>query len=123
MSCVNFHNHCLCLGCIGVDPSGPGGVGWANKQRMTWQSMPCAIAYNVYRMQGLRMTDSNHDGVADDYGDCYQLGLDTPEMVDPTRPPTGMTNYYQVTSDGSNGESTMGTASNGEQRFNRAPCP
>jgi hypothetical protein len=90
---------------------------------MIWATSPCATWYNVYRLVASRMTDADNDGVADNYGECYQRHLEEPEMVDPTQPPTGMAYYYAVTAQNSVGEGTMGYASDGQERTNHYPCP
>ena len=69
------------------------------------------------------MPDSDHDGVADDYGMCLQGGLTDPEATDTDTPPTGSAYFYQVTAETSSAEGPMGNASNGLPRPNVFPCP
>lgn len=89
---------------------------------MTWDSEACADVYNVYRYTGLALLDSDHNGVANSYGTCFQSNLEVTEVTDTTHPPAGQTDFYVVTGKGAH-EGTMGYASNGMQRQNEAPCP
>ena len=90
---------------------------------MTWYVSPCAVIYNVYEKAASSLLDADHNGVAEDYGTCFQTDLPVNEMADPGRPPTGQTGYDVVTGVNLHSESTMGYASIGGERRNVNPCP
>src|SRR5204863_9664046 len=46
-SCITFHNHCLCVGCINTDPGTTDGTGFTSKTSMTWDQEACSTSYNV----------------------------------------------------------------------------
>ena len=65
----------------------------------------------------------DRDGLADDYGSCYQadiIGLQTDDL---SRPGGGQLYSYLVTGENSVGEGGLGTNSGGAQRPNNNPCP
>jgi len=119
---MNFHNHCLCVGCINTDPGTTSGTAWASKSSMTWDQEACSSTYNVYRKSGL-LLDADHNGVAEDYGSCYQNDVLSTGVSDGTRPPTGQMLVYAVSGQNLNGEGSIGYASNGLMRPNVNPCP
>jgi len=89
---------------------------------MTWEPEGCSSSYNVYRKTGL-LLDSDHNGVANDYGGCYQNDVLATQVTDATRPPTGQMYLYAVSGQNLNGEGAIGYASNGLMRPNVSPCP
>ncbi len=123
MGCMNFHNHCFCVGCIDTDPGPTGGTGWTSLSTMTWEPTACANSYNVYRKAGLGLADSDGDGVADDYGTCFRGSLIETGVDDGTRPPAGQMYIYAVSGKNLNGEGSIGYASNSMIRPNPTPCP
>lgn len=119
---MNFHNHCLCVGCINTDPGTTTGAGWASKTSLTWEPENCSTAYNVYRKSGL-LLDSDHNGVAEEYGQCFSNDVGGTGTSDSSSPPVGSLLLYAVTGQNLNGEGALGYASNGGIRPNVTPCP
>jgi len=89
---------------------------------MTWNTEGCSDTYNVYRKIGM-LLDPDHNGVADDYGGCYQNEVMGTQVQDTTRPPAGSMYVYAVSGQNLNGEGSIGYASNGLMRPNVFPCP
>ena len=90
---------------------------------MTWDTAACADTYSVYRKAGGLLLDSDHNGVADDYGQCFQGELAATQMTDTTRPPAGQMYIYAVSGKNLNGEGSIGYASDTLIRPNPTPCP
>ena len=76
-------------------------------------------------MTAAKLTDSDGDGLADDYGACDQPDLGLPEASIPSSPSSGLTDYFLVTAENFAGESTMGynSATPARERPNLTPCP
>jgi len=119
---MNFHNHCLCVGCINTGPGTTTGTEWVSKTSMGWEPEECSDTYNVYRKSGA-LTDADHNGVGDDYGLCYNHDLGEVVVSDASNPPPGQTRLYAVSGKNLNGEGALGYASNGGMRPNVSPCP
>jgi hypothetical protein len=89
---------------------------------MTWDTEECSDTYNVYRKTGL-LLDPDGDGVANDYGGCYQNDVMATGVNDLSKPPVGSMYVYAVSGQNLNGEGSIGYASNGRMRPNVTPCP
>jgi hypothetical protein len=100
-----------------------GDVFWVSKNVMVRPVGPCADWYNVYKLTTSQMTDLDGDGVADDYGSCFQPDLVENQAPDSTPPPEGFTGSYLVTGENDIGEGSTGYAGNGLPRPNYSPCP
>ena len=124
-TCVpnQFTGKCVC-GCK-IPPPPPPGLAWASKSKMKWlppwDVVRCPLIYHVYKHNGV-LVDSDHNGVADEYGSCYATVQET-EMDDTSIPPSGQLALYVVSAESENGESSLGQASNGLPRPNVTPCP
>ena len=121
--CETANNTCECLPCFGNIPGEITGVRWPEKARMIWDPESCANVYNVYRYTAPKLADTDNDGLADDYGSCYQPGLPVTEMVSPANPASGFVDYYLVTGKNMAGEGTLGHTSSFLIRPNLSPCP
>ena len=110
-------NQCVC--CPGIIINTVEGVRWSSKSVIIWDPYipPCPVWYNVYAITALRLSDADHDGVADDSGGCFLAHLPTAEATDNSTPPVGMTRFYQFASSNENGPGPLGYASNGMGRL------
>jgi len=90
---------------------------------MVWQWGPCADWYNVYRRVDTSFIDADNNGVADDYGPCFQPNLVLNQVPDSSVPAAGIGSFYLVSGESTVGEGTIGFASNGGMRPNVTPCP
>jgi hypothetical protein len=98
------------------------GILWLSPQEMVWNLDPvCDGTFNVYRSD-LTLEDADPDGVADDYGTCFESGLASPALFDESSPAPGSALFYLVTRATASGEGPLGTASNGLVRSNNHPC-
>jgi uncharacterized repeat protein (TIGR01451 family) len=102
-------------------PQAPLDLRWSSHTHMFWSSSGCPEVYDVYRHDG-PFTDADEDGVADHYGDCFELNLTQPEAFDVSFPSPASYHTYLVTGVNGGGESTLGNASAGA-RLNVEPCP
>ena len=123
MSCITFHNHCVCVGCVNTGPGTTGGTEWASLSSMTWDEEGCSDTYNVYRRSGGALIDTDGDGAAQEYGQCYANDVGGTGMTDSTRPPTGQMYVYAVSGQNLNGEGALGYSSSRRMRPNVSPCP
>ncbi|MCP3982247.1 MAG: DNRLRE domain-containing protein [bacterium] len=114
---------CICLGCLQVAPGPIGPIEWVGQHRLVWPLSPCALVYNVYRLTAARLEDVNHDGLADDYGSCFQPDLAITEALDTSVPPPDQLHFYLVTGENSFAEGTLGSNSQQVPRPNDSPCP
>ncbi len=121
--CAALDTTCECVPCAGIVPGPIRDVGWSDPGRMTWVDEPCSVAYNTYRLTATSLVDADADGLADDYGTCFQPGLTATVMFDSSPVPSGFANFYLVTGVDSAGEGSMGFNSNLVTRPNRTPCP
>ena len=90
-----------------------------------WTGLECADRYNVYRSREAveRLTDTDGDNLADDYGSCFLPDLLITEASDATVPPRGFFHHYLVTGENAVGEGDLMTNSFGMTRPNNTPCP
>jgi hypothetical protein len=96
---------------------------WGSKTHFEWSEVACAVLYNVYRRTGPRLPDSNHDGVADDYGGCFLGGLGAAQADDTSLPVPGEVHFYLVTGENGAGEGGLGFTHSSQMRPNVSPCP
>lgn len=109
--------------CGGALPSATIGVGWTSSSRLAWSPEVCSTLYNAYRATTNRFLDGNGDGLADDYGACFQDDLALPEVFDDSDPPGASFHAYLITGENAQGEGTLGTNRAGATRPNTTPCP
>lgn len=119
---ANSTGGCECRACNAIVPSSHITILWGSKTHFEWNEPQCATSYNVYRKTAPHLTDTNGDGVADDYGTCFLSGLTTAQANDTMVPPVGSLHHYLVTGKSSLGEGSLGFAGNGQLRPN-SPCP
>ncbi len=94
---------------LGVDPGGPG----SGAEILEWLPDAYATGYNVYRAGESDLGDLR----------CLLPGVSGPPVSDEAVPDAGAAFFYLVTARNCRGESTLGFASSGDERVNRAPCP
>ena len=116
---------CWCIGCgTGVpDPWVPILVHMDSDDKIRWTPIECALVYNLYRGDGQRLSDGNHDGLADDYGDCYIPDIIGTEVEDTDPTQSGILKWYLVTGENFTGEGSLGTNSGQQERQATTPCP
>jgi hypothetical protein len=115
----------VCKCCPRIVPPPVDDVIFVSRTKIKWTPWPspCAL-WNVYVKTAVTLTDSDHDGVADDYGTCHDSGLTVAEAQAPGDPAPNETHYIIVTAESYEvGEGSMGAASNGLARPNLSPCP
>jgi hypothetical protein len=95
-----------------------------SKVLIKWIPWPSPCTYwHVYVKTAHTLPDSDHDGVADDYGVCFATVF-TAEANAPGDPAPDQTHFIMVTAEEDGvGEGDMGAASNGLPRPNVFPCP
>ena len=113
---------CDCKFCLVAKPSVPIQVSWPHKGLVAWAIGPCDEKWNVYRGTG-PFVDIDRNGVADNYGTCFQRDLRVPEALEPGTPLPGQFFYYLVTATNGNGESGLGFVDLNLERVNTAACP
>jgi hypothetical protein len=86
-----------------------------DESAFTWDPVPGAATYNVYR----GLTSILHDK---DYGACLRTGS-LSGFVDMDLPPSGQTFFYIVTPVANGVEGHMGVTAGCLKRINRHPCP
>jgi hypothetical protein len=112
---------------IGIIPTPVDGVLFTDKTTIIWnpQPWPCTYHWNLYMIEAPTLVDADSNGVADDYGKCLWSGLPSPTA--PTAgsdPPSGWVQFYNPTAENTDGEGSMGNASNGSPREpNYISCP
>jgi hypothetical protein len=106
-----------------VAPSDAIHIHFATKSHLAWTVSPCALSWHAYRGTARTLQDLDLDGLADNYGLCYQSDLTEPEVMDSSTPPPGFMHYYLVTAVNAVGESSLGYTSGGGERPNLSPCP
>ncbi len=115
---------CQCKPCLVVNPNDDILVKFsAAKDELRWSTAECALTYNTYRGEGPLLLDVDRDGLADDYGSCYQsevIGTRSPASATPQN---GQTHWYLITGENLVGEGSLGTNSQGAERPNSAACP
>jgi hypothetical protein len=113
-----------CKCCPNIVPPPVDDVVFHSKTLIAWTPWlsPCT-KWHVYVKTDITLRDSDHDGVADDYGTCFDT-VTVPEATAPGDPGPGRTHYIIVTAaEEGVGEGSMGAASNGLPRPNVFPCP
>jgi len=90
---------------------------------LVWSSLECAAVYNIYRVTLDGLVDADSDGLADDYGGCFQSGLTVAGADDTSIPTVGFSHYYLITAENADGEGVLSVTSAGALRPNRSPCP
>ena len=115
---------CQCYPCLIAIPTDVGGVSWASTSIIVWNRIPCADYYNLYKRTSSSLSDTDGNGVADDYGNCDLTGQTENLAPESMIPPTGFASFYIVTGKRDEiGEGTLGYASNGLERPNHNGCP
>ena len=94
---------------LGLDPGASG----SGEAILDWLPDVYATAYNVYRAGRSDLGDLK----------CLLSGAPGPPVRDEAVPDAGAAFFYLVTARNCRGESTLGFASSGDERVNRAPCP
>lgn len=108
---------------INVPPGEVQNLAFTSNTAFTWDALPAAGSYSVYRTSLGTFVDANSDGAADSYGACLDSGLPANADSDATPPPSGSGFAYLVTGKNPAGEGTLGRASSGAVRPNTSPCP
>ncbi|MCP3981777.1 MAG: hypothetical protein GY716_20945 [bacterium] len=67
--------------------------------------------------------DVDRDGLADDYGDCYQDDIIELEATDTSNPPVSQSHWYLVTGENFTAEGSLGENSDRVERPNTGVCP
>jgi hypothetical protein len=93
-------------------------VHWDSRTKIKWTPYipPCPYWYNVYRKTAAKLSDTDGDGVAEDYGSCQHHDLTIPEADELDDPPPGRLHFYVVAAEGPDGNGSVGPASNGLSR-------
>lgn len=108
---------------INLPPAEVRNLEFTSRTAFTWDALPGAGTYNVYRVSLGAFVDSDSDGAADSYGACLDTALTANSDTDATPPQAGSAFAYLVTGKNIVGEGTLGRASSGAGRPNASPCP
>lgn len=109
---------CRCL-CDNAIPPEVSGLLWSTKIKFSWNRVPCATVYNVYRQAPTLINCGG--GIACSYGACLWSGLVAENATDAVVPALKTVQFYLVTAESYVAEGTMGSATAGP-RPNVSPC-
>jgi hypothetical protein len=114
--------------CEGVVPDDDLRLTWLSPTSLAWtvesDGPRCSSVFNLYRYAGEpRLSDLDEDGIADDYGECYQDELTELGAADPFHPAPSGVHFYLVTGENDVGEGSLGANGAGAERPNVNPCP
>jgi hypothetical protein len=114
---------CRCVPCDIIVPDDDIYILFPSKTLLDWTGGTCASFFNVYRTTVQRLPDADSNGLADDYGSCFQPMVFVSQATDTSSPAATYMHAYLVTGENAAGEGGMGFNSSLVERPNLSPCP
>lgn len=106
---------CACMRCDEVPPKDDATLAFSDAGTLVWDDASCALTYRTYLRDGA-FEDADGDGLADDYGACFQNDIIGNSALLPGGFIFGQTTYFLLGGQNFVGAGSVGTASSGGGR-------